>query len=580
MFPKKHSFSYSYLFVGIPIGWHGSVRSLLSADLEDCFTATEKTKASLKQQHSWFNVEAADYLERGRHGLGLKGKLDLYLKSQNEDPEDYAHAYLITAPKFLGYSFNPVSFWYLYTEQKELKAMILEVNNTFDERRMYFLKNQDDVSISKDPVSPNDKSIDEGCDIPDKSASAEFYRTNQSSATFANQWAKDFHVSPFNSRKGSYTLKACDPFFPEMSGRGSVNNAITLSSSKDHIKLVARVFSTQDSIDPSSLNDWERLKFVAAWWWVGFVTFPRIVREAGKLFFRRKLHVWYRPEVLKDSIGRRETADERIIEKCFRDFLRSHVENSNLDMPLKYTSAISIGPNVNDEIFHPKSLRNRNPTSNTDTTEESITFKITTPLFYALIALDPNPATILSSSVQPSSSHPPSFHTSHPAIFASLFSPSQFSVPPSLESSASTATSTDPTPATSRLSWSLLARLRRNPHPLDQHSTRLPPALKRQYRTTVLKLFFSNTFFFGFPIIVDVFIVAVKLALCYLYASTLLDAFESWRMHAIAGSTDGRASGIAPYRTAAVGGALWMDMLGLMGIHIWRLLSTGLGFVL
>lgn len=267
------------------------------------------------------------------------------------------------------------------------------------------------------------------------------------------------------------------------------------------------------------------------------------------------------------------------MEKCFRDFLRSQVENSNLDIPLIYTSAISIGPNVNEEIFHPKSLRNRNPTSNTTPTEETITFKITTPIFYALIALDPNLVTFLSS-VQPSSSHPPTFHTSHPAIFASLFSDSQFLVPPSLESSASTATSTDPTPATSRLSWSLLARLRRNPHPLDQHSTRLPPALKRQYRTTVLKLLFSNTFFFGLPIIVDISTVAVKLALCYLYASTLLDALESWQMHAIAGSTDGRASGIAPDRTAGAGKALWMDMLGLMGIHIWRLLSTGLGFVL
>ena len=190
--------------------------------------------------------------------------------------------------------------------------MILEVNNTFDERRMYFLKNTDDRSRNKDPVSPNDES-DGGCDSPEEPASAEGYRPNQPSARFANKWAKDFHVSPFNSRKGSYSLSAFDPFFPEMSGSGPVNNTITLSSSKNHVKLVARIFSTQDSIDPSSLRGWERFRFVAAWWWVGFVTFPRIVREAGKLFFRRKLHVWYRPEVLKDSIGRRETADERYL---------------------------------------------------------------------------------------------------------------------------------------------------------------------------------------------------------------------------------------------------------------------------
>lgn len=81
MFPKKHSFSYSYLFVGIPVGWHGSLGSLLSADGEGCSTDTEEI-ISHQQQRSWFNVEAADYLERGSHGLGLKGKLVLYLKSQ------------------------------------------------------------------------------------------------------------------------------------------------------------------------------------------------------------------------------------------------------------------------------------------------------------------------------------------------------------------------------------------------------------------------------------------------------------------------------------------------------------------
>lgn len=190
--------------------------------------------------------------------------------------------------------------------------MILEVNNTFDERRMYFLKNMDDKYINKQRVSSNHKFEDGACDNSEKTASAEVYRTSQNPAKFATKWAKDFHVSPFNSRKGSYTLNAYDPFFPELSGSGFVNNTITLSSSKDHVKLVARVFSTRDGIDPS-LGGWERLRFVVAWWWVGFVTFPRIVREAGKLFFQRKLHVWFRPEVLKDSIGRRETADERYI---------------------------------------------------------------------------------------------------------------------------------------------------------------------------------------------------------------------------------------------------------------------------
>ena len=188
--------------------------------------------------------------------------------------------------------------------------MVLEVNNTFDERRMYFLKDagpEDAIFGDKNGnLVPEEESRNGGPyqNFPVKSFSGRF----------ASSWEKDFHVSPFNSRKGAYSLSAVDPFFPYLSsgaGAALVNNVITLSSSKHHPKLIARVFSSSDSIDPYKLKGWGTFKFIAAWWWVGFVTFPRIVREAGKLFFRRKLHVWYRPEVLKDSIGRSETEDEK-----------------------------------------------------------------------------------------------------------------------------------------------------------------------------------------------------------------------------------------------------------------------------
>ena len=187
--------------------------------------------------------------------------------------------------------------------------MILEVNNTFDERRMYFLKDAEPdngASGHKDhsPTAGNvDQNGSQGHSPPGQKVLGRF----------ANSWPKDFHVSPFNSRKGAYSLSANDPFSPNLSSRAGaalVNNTITLSSSKQHPKLIARVFSSSDSIDPYKLKGWGTFKFIAAWWWVGLVTFPRIAREAAKLFFRRKLYVWYRPEVLKDSIGRNETQDE------------------------------------------------------------------------------------------------------------------------------------------------------------------------------------------------------------------------------------------------------------------------------
>ena len=76
LFPQKHSFSYSYLLVGIPIGWRGSVGSVLSADLIPI------EGKGLGVQNGWYSVKGADYLHRGYDARGLHGKLDSYLKTQ------------------------------------------------------------------------------------------------------------------------------------------------------------------------------------------------------------------------------------------------------------------------------------------------------------------------------------------------------------------------------------------------------------------------------------------------------------------------------------------------------------------
>ena len=76
LFPKKHSFSYSYLFVGVPVGWRGSVGSFFSADFKSLSSKDHRPK------QGWLSVESADYLNRGDNVHGLQGKLDSYLQSQ------------------------------------------------------------------------------------------------------------------------------------------------------------------------------------------------------------------------------------------------------------------------------------------------------------------------------------------------------------------------------------------------------------------------------------------------------------------------------------------------------------------
>jgi DUF1365 family protein len=306
LFPKRHCFSYSYLYVGIPIGWTGTINTLLSADI----AGTALQSGNSESCRTWFSVEGSDHLQRTSSEHTLLQKLHSYLDSQGIASQQYPYAYLVTAPRFLGFSFNPVSFWYLYSEKKQLTAMILEVNNTFDERRMYFLdgKNQHgDQAHAKEDM-------------------------------FTNTWEKDFHVSPFNERGGIYSLKANDPFAPELSGRSHIDNTITLRSTDGKHKIVARVFSAEQPILVSRLNRLQIFRFISRWWWVGFMTNVRILCEARKLWVK-KLPVFYRPEVMKTSVGRQASNEENILAEHFLTFLRYLQNCSPEGFPIQYTAA-------------------------------------------------------------------------------------------------------------------------------------------------------------------------------------------------------------------------------------------------
>lgn len=47
--------------------------------------------------------------------------------------------WLHTYPRVLGYTFKPVSFWYCHAVDGSLRAIVVEVNNTFGERHCYLL---------------------------------------------------------------------------------------------------------------------------------------------------------------------------------------------------------------------------------------------------------------------------------------------------------------------------------------------------------------------------------------------------------------------------------------------------------
>ena len=59
---------------------------------------------------------------------------------QREGVEDaLGEIWLHTYPRVMGYTFKPVSFWYCHSIDGALRAIVVEVNNTFGERHCYLL---------------------------------------------------------------------------------------------------------------------------------------------------------------------------------------------------------------------------------------------------------------------------------------------------------------------------------------------------------------------------------------------------------------------------------------------------------
>ncbi|TVY55230.1 hypothetical protein LSUE1_G010076 [Lachnellula suecica] len=354
MFPTKHTFSYSYLMVGIPVGWKGSTGGMLSADVENEPASWYEKWPSLKPSSSWFTVNGDDYFERGHLKGGLETKLRNYLRTQGVDPSEFAYAYLFTAARFLNYASNPVSIWNLYSSTKELTATILEVNNTFDERHSYFLRPE--PSQVEDTKTPK----------------------------FSKSWPKDFYVSVFNSRAGSYSISTNDAIYPYMSGPGSINTNITLSSSSGSPKLIARLFSTEPGIDPSTMSAVQKFNFLAKWWWVGLATFfPRTAFQAVFILIRKKVPWSFRPEPRRNTMPRQADESEVFIEQIFRRYLRYFVKNSPIPTTISYTAAGI--PDTATEVMTSDSAQLA-PAEDIKEME----FKVLTPLFYSRYARSPS----------------------------------------------------------------------------------------------------------------------------------------------------------------------------------------------
>jgi len=122
--PSKHSFVYDTFFLMLPM------RQLANEMARGGLAVN--THAAI----SFFDCDHGD--GRGPESGGALAWLETLLERegiQDADGEIWLHTY----PRMLGYTFKPVSFWYCHRMDGSLRAIVVEVNNTFGERHCYLL---------------------------------------------------------------------------------------------------------------------------------------------------------------------------------------------------------------------------------------------------------------------------------------------------------------------------------------------------------------------------------------------------------------------------------------------------------
>jgi len=189
--PKRHFFSYKTFSLFI--------------DLDEVKNIEKKIKFF---SYNKFNILSFYNIDHGnRDGSSLIKWVRKTLK-KSEIKIDIEKIKLLCYPRFFGYVFNPLSVFYCYDKHLNLKAVLYEVKNTFNEQHTYV------------------------------------FRCSKSSNLILHKCKKKFYVSPFIKMETFYNFRLLKP--------GKKINVLIKQNDEKGLLLIAR--QTGKRLDLTSKN--------------------------------------------------------------------------------------------------------------------------------------------------------------------------------------------------------------------------------------------------------------------------------------------------------------------------------------
>lgn len=151
--PKRYLFDYSFFWTKF--------------DLDELDDLAKETLLFSRNRFNFVSFYDTDHINLGKKTL--KENIQAYFEEQGVS-EEIRKIELVTNPRILGYTFNPVSFYFIETASNPY--VLIEIGNTFNEQKPYL-------------VRPENKQGDQW--------------------VFSTQ--KRFYISPFTSVENSMTFK-------------------------------------------------------------------------------------------------------------------------------------------------------------------------------------------------------------------------------------------------------------------------------------------------------------------------------------------------------------------------------------
>ncbi|KAI9350121.1 hypothetical protein BDR26DRAFT_785351, partial [Obelidium mucronatum] len=297
MQPRRHAFAFPVVYAGVALDAHAA-----AAAPDSWFFA----------RNAWalLSVWDADYLDVG---AGEKNLRDRVVAALGKRAYAIGRIELVTAPRFFGIkSFNPLNVYYCFDKAGAFKVALLEVNNTFGERHVYV------------------------CD------EANQWETAKKGFHASYTLDRSFFVSPFNNRSGIYethiarvtedkmgVLLVIKDYTPDQNEL-EYEAVVPDKPSSTHLKkeestlpkhLIASVEGTSVPLTPLTV-----LCLLYFHPFTVFLTLPRIMAEAWKIAYIKKLGIYQKPNPRRTpaEVGRGSTILP-LPESSFDSFCRSKV---------------------------------------------------------------------------------------------------------------------------------------------------------------------------------------------------------------------------------------------------------------